>query len=90
MAQDIRRELGPNGLQPRKPVITGPGSGPGGIPISAARQKVHGGAAGRGSAISSNLHGASKDLAAIANRSPAGRSASGKDGDLLSSMAQRL
>jgi len=29
-------------------------------------------------------------LAAIANRSPAGRSASGKDGDLLSSMAQRL
>jgi len=51
---------------------------------------VHGGAAGRGSAISSNLHGASKDLAAIANRSPAGRSASGKDADILSAMAQRL
>ena len=68
-------------------MITGPGSGPGGIPLSAARQKVHGGAAARGPPISSNLHGASRDLAAIANRSPAGRSASGKDADVLSAMA---
>ena len=35
------------------------------------------------------MHGAAKDLATIASRSPAGRSSS-KDGDLLSSMAQRL
>ena len=36
-----------------------------------------------------SLHKASKDLAAIHNRSPAGRSGS-KDGDLVSSMVARL
>lgn len=34
VADDIRRQLGPNGLSLHKPVIAGPGVGPGGIPIS--------------------------------------------------------
>ena len=96
MANDIRRQLGPNALQPHKPLISGPGVGPGGIPISSGRRNLHG-AAAAGSPMRSglgggpqagskgSLHNASKDFA-IANRSPAARSGS-KDGDLLSSMA---
>ena len=83
MANDLRRHLGADALKPHKPVVSGPGIGPGGIPISSGRKNVYG-AAGSG-----GLHGAAKDLATIASRSPAGRSGS-KDGDLLSSMAGRL
>ena len=82
MAADLRKHLGADALKPRKPLITGPGAGPGGIPISSGRRKAHGGVS------SSSLHGAASDLAAIA-KSPAGRSGS-KDGDLFSSMAARL
>lgn len=88
MASDLRRQLGADALKPRKPLITGPGAGPGGIPISSGRRVMHnkvgGGAQG-------GLHGATRDLAgaAIHNRSPAGRSG-GKDGDLMSTMMARL
>ena len=34
VAADIRRQLGPNGLSLHKPVVSGPGIGHGGIPIS--------------------------------------------------------
>ena len=83
MAADLRKHLGADALKPRKPLITGPGAGPGGIPISSGRRKAHGSVSG-----ASSLHGAAVDLATIA-KSPAGRSGS-KDGDLFSSMAQRL
>ena len=83
MANDLRKQLGADALKPHKPLISGPGVGPGGIPLSSGRKQVYAGAGGSG------LHGAAKDLATIASRSPAGRSGS-KDGDLLSSMAQRL
>lgn len=34
MAADLRRHLGPDALKPHKPLVSGPGVGPGGIPIS--------------------------------------------------------
>lgn len=83
MANDLRRHLGTDALKPHKPVVSGPGVGPGGIPISSGRSKVYGAAGQAG-----GLHGAAKDLASIASRSPA-RSSS-KDGDLVTSMAARL
>ena len=46
MAEDIRRQLGPNGLSLHKPVVAGPGIGPGGIPISSGRSKQYGIAGG--------------------------------------------
>ena len=46
MAEDIRRQLGPNGLSLHKPVVSGPGVGPGGIPISSGRSKQYGIAGG--------------------------------------------
>ncbi len=64
-------------MKPHKPLLAGPG----GIPISAARSKAL-------NNPGSGLHSNARDLAAIHNRSPA-RSGS-KDGDLVSSMAQRL
>ena len=86
MASDLRRQLGADALKPHKPLITGPGAGPGGIPISSGRRGMHNKVGAQG-----GLHGASRDLAgaAIHNRSPAGRSGS-KDGDLMSTMMQRL
>ena len=77
MATDLRKQLGADALKPHKPLLAGPG----GIPISAARSKVH-------NNPGSGLHGNSRDLAAMHNRSPA-RSGS-KDGDLMSTMVQRL
>ena len=41
MASDIRQQLGADALKPRKPLITGPGAGPGGIPISSGRRGMH-------------------------------------------------
>ena len=37
MADDIRKQLGPNGLSKHKPIV----SGPGGIPLSSGRAAVH-------------------------------------------------
>ena len=42
MAADIRRQLGADALKPHKPLISGPGVGPGGIPISSGRKQVYG------------------------------------------------
>jgi len=42
VAEDIRKHLGPNGLQPHKPVVTGPGGAPVPNVISQARAQVHG------------------------------------------------
>ena len=41
MANDIRRQLGAAGLQPHKPVVSGPGIGRSGIPISSGRRSQH-------------------------------------------------
>ena len=87
MAADIRRQLGPNGLQPHKSVITGPKVGPGGVPISSNL-----GRRGAKPTTVSSLHGAARDFGAMQNNhrvSPSGRSGS-KDGDLMSSMVARL
>ena len=78
MANDIRRQLGPNGLSLHKPVVTGPGVGPGGIPISAGRSKIHGGMGARQGSGSGLTSG-----------SPVARPGS-KDAGLESSMIQRL
>lgn len=34
MAADLRKHLGADALKPHKPLISGPGAGPGGIPLS--------------------------------------------------------
>ena len=88
MANDLRKHLGADALKPHKPLITGPGVGPGGIPISSGRRAMHG--VGGIGAPKTSLHGAASDLAAIAKSSPKSSGAFSKDGDLLASMAQRL
>ena len=43
MAHDIRKQLGADALKPHKPLISGPGAGPGGIPISSSRKAIYSG-----------------------------------------------
>ena len=88
MANDIRKQLGANALQPHKSVVSGPGVNRSGIPISSSRRSQHNvNMAQPGYALNKNT----KDLggAAMQHRSPAGRSG-GKDSDLMSSMVGRL
>lgn len=62
MAADLRKHLGADALKPHKPLLSGPGVGRSGIPISQGRSAIYGGGAAR----IGGLHGASKDLASIA------------------------
>ena len=74
LAEDIKRQLGPKGLTKHKPVITGPGAGPGGVPKSSVRKNSSGPAAG----------------SAAGMKAPSPVRSSGKDGDLMSTMLNRL
>ena len=66
--------MGPNGLSLHKPVVSGPGVGPGGIPISAGRSKAH------------NVARASPGLSKITSSSPSARKPSPVDASLEQSM----
>jgi UBX domain-containing protein 11 len=57
MADDIRKQLGPNGLSLHKPVV----SGPGGIPISSGRRGVHAGIGSSSHNLRSPARSGSKD-----------------------------
>ena len=83
LANDLRRHMGADALKPHKPLLAGPGVGKSGLPLNSKRNRPPVTAAQM-----SGLHQGAMDFAA-ANKSPAARSGS-KDGDLLSSMAQRL
>ncbi|MFN9956087.1 MAG: hypothetical protein ACK55I_23580, partial [bacterium] len=41
ISNNILQDFGIDALKPRKPLITGSGAGPGGIPISSGRKGVH-------------------------------------------------
>ena len=83
---DIRKQLGPEGLSKHKPIVSGPGVGPGGIPISSGRQAIHKKPIWDSSVPNMPARSGSKGAA---GSSPAGRIGP-KDADLQSSMIKRL